>query len=247
MDGDAMQQVYLAIEKDDAIHERESAFWLSRGIASLRVSSMTEGIKEAMKNQFLYIGINGDNINFKPQLPLLRETTNDPIFIATTAYTMQKQAEAVNLGADLYGQIGENPDDNYATVMANIHALHERAKRRKPHAKLIPYGNILVAPKHRQVFVIDKEVELTKIDFDLLCLFMNNRGVIMTPEQIYNRVWKNERAESVDDVVKSAIKRLRKKISGHDTENGSGFIENIRDVGYRLPMAMSVKTDIQTC
>ena len=73
---------------------------------------MTEGIEEAMKNQFLYIGINGDNINFKPQLPLLREATNAPIFIATTGCAMQKQAEAVNPGADLYGQIGENPDDN---------------------------------------------------------------------------------------------------------------------------------------
>ena len=233
-----MQHTYLAIEKDDAIHERESAFWLSRNVASIRVSSMTEGIAEVMKNQFLFIGINADNINYIPQLPLLREATNDPIFIATSSYTMQKQAEAVNLGADLYGQAGETPSDNYDTVMANINALHERAKRRKPPVRLIPYGNILVAPKYRQVFVIDMKVKLTKIDFDLLCLFLNNRNIILTPEQIYNRVWKNERAESIDDTVKSAIKRLRKKINGHDSESGNGFIENVRDVGYRLPHVM---------
>jgi len=200
---------------------------------------MTEGIIEVMSRQFLFIGINDDNINFKPQLPILREATNLPIFIASSTYTMQKQAEAVRLGADLFGQAGETPNDNYDTVMANINALHERAKRRKPPVKLIPYGNILVAPKHRQVFVIDREIELTKIGFDLLCLFMNNRGVILTPEQIYNRVWKNERAESIDDVIKSAIKRLRKKINGHDTENESGFIENVRDVGYKLPTIIS--------
>ena len=60
-----MRPIYLAIENDIAIHDRDSAFWLSRNVASVRVSSMTEGI-------------NGDNINFKPQLPLLREATNDP-------------------------------------------------------------------------------------------------------------------------------------------------------------------------
>ena len=176
-----MQPTYLAIENDTTIHDRGSAFWLSRNVASVKVSSMTEGIEEAMKNQFLYIGINGDNINFKPQLPLLREATNDPIFIASSTYTMQKQAEAVNLDADLFGQIGETPSDNYETVMANINALQERAKRRKPPVKLILYGNILVAPKSRQVFVADREVELTKIDFDLLYLFLLNRSVILTP------------------------------------------------------------------
>ena len=45
---------------------------------------------------------------------------------------MQKQAEAVNLGADLYGQVGESPDANYTSVMTNIHALHERAKSENP-------------------------------------------------------------------------------------------------------------------
>ena len=241
-----MQNVYLAIEKDDAVHEKESAFWLSRGIASIRVTSMTKGIEESMKNQFLYIGINDDNINYQPQLPILREATSDPIFIASSTYTMQKQAEAVKLGADLFGQAGGTPNDNYNTVMANVNALHERTKRRKPPAKLILYGNILVELKRRQVFVIDSKVELTKLDFDLLCLFLNNRDVILTPEQIYNRVWKNERAESVDDVVKRAIKRLRKKINGHDTENGIGFIENVRDVGYKLPQVMCMKPDIVT-
>jgi uncharacterized protein YccT (UPF0319 family) len=124
-----MQQFYLAIEKNIEVHERESAFWLSRGIGSVRVSSMTEGIEEVMNRQYLFIGINDDNVNFRPQLPLLREVTNIPIFIASSNYTMQKQAEAVSLGADLFGQAGETPSDNYETCMANINALQERAKR----------------------------------------------------------------------------------------------------------------------
>jgi DNA-binding response OmpR family regulator len=227
----------LAIEKDDVFHERESAFWLSRGINSVKVTTMTEGIAEAMKQSFLYIGINAANINYAPQLPLLRETTNDPIFISTTNYTMQEQGDAVTLGADLFGQISDNPEENYNVVMENINALHERTKRRKlPTKHLIPYSKILVAPKHRQVFFADKEIELTRIDFDLLCLFMNNRGTVLSPEQIYNRLWKNEKAESIDDVIKSAIKRLRKKLNGYGEENGNGFIENIREVGYRLPV-----------
>jgi len=142
------------------------------------------------------------------------------------------------MGNNHFNPRGQGTRAEVAT-MANIDALQERTKRRKPSLKLIPYGNILVVPKYRQVFGVDSEIELTRIDFDLLYLFLNNRNAILTPEQIYNRVWKNERAESIDDVVKSAIKRLRKKINGHDTENGIGFIENVRDVGYKLPTIIS--------
>ena len=193
---------------------------------------MTDAIKEAMKKEFLYIGINAANINYKPQLPLLREITNDPIFISTTTYTMQEQSLAVSLGADLFGQISENPNDNYDAVMANIKALQERAKRRKPNTRIIAYKNILISPKHHRVFVNDKEIELTKQDFNLLYYFLSNRGVVLSNEQIYNRVWKNERAESVDHVVKSAMARLRKKIDDKDCK--TSFITNIWGVGYKI-------------
>lgn len=224
---------YLAVEKDDIVHDRESRFWLSRGISSVRVSSMSEGIKEAMKQQFLYIGINAANIYYQPQLPLLREVTNDPIFISTTTYTMQEQGIAVSLGADLFGQISENPNDNFDTVMANINALQTRSKRRKPVMNLILYGNILLAPKHHKVYVNDDNVRLTKTEFELLLYFITNRGQVLSAEQIYSHISKSESAESIDDIVRSSIKRLRKKVGGKDSENF--FIENIREVGYRLP------------
>ena len=228
-----MAIAYLAIERDDAVHERESAFWLSKGVSSIRVYSMTEGIEEAMKRQFLYIGINAGNINYKPQLPLLREATNDPVFIATPTYTMQEQGEAVRLGADLFGQISDNPNDNYNCVMDNVDALQERSRRRKTPPKYIPYGKILVAPKQRQVFIKDAEVKLTPIDYDLLHYFLNNRGIALSSEQIYNRVWKSEDAENIEGVVKAAVGRLRKKID--EEGNEPSFIENLWGVGYRLP------------
>jgi len=39
-----MNLLYLAIDKDEDVHNRELALWLKHGISSIRVSSMTEGI-----------------------------------------------------------------------------------------------------------------------------------------------------------------------------------------------------------
>ena len=229
-----MEITYLATENDDVIHNRESSFWASRNISSLRVSTMSEGIKEAINSQFLYIGINADNINYRPQLPLLRESANDPIFISTSNYTMQEQWEAITLGADLFGQISKNPDDNFHNVMANINALQERTQQRRPRVKLLFYGNVLMSPKYRKVFVDDKEIELTKLDFDLLYYLIINRGIALSTEQIHSQVWKNERTELIDNVVMCAIKRLRKKIAGQNTYNC--IIENVWGIGYRLSL-----------
>ena len=72
---------------------------------------------------------------------------------------------------------------------------------------------------------------MTRIEFDILHFLMENRGHVLSSEQIYNHIWKDERAESIEEAVKSAVKRIRKKIGGHDTD----FIENVWGVGYRLP------------
>ena len=228
-----MNTAYLAIDKNGDIHERESKFWLSRNVSSVRATSMYEGIEKAANTQFLYIAINAENINYQSELPILRAATNDLIFVSTTKYTMQEQGVAVRLGADLFGQLSDDPNDNYTTVMNNINGLNERAKRRKSPVKLLFYGNILIYPAHHQVFIDDVEVELTKTEFNMLCYFCTNRGKVLSAEQIYSNVWGHEHAEYIEVAVRSSIKRLRKKIGGQDADGV--LIENVRDVGYRLP------------
>lgn len=226
-----MDLKYLAIERDIAVHERESRFWLSRNISSIRVSSMREGIEKAISSKFLYIGINAANINYMPQLRLLREVTNDPIFISTTTYTMQEQGKAIENGADLFGQISDNPSENYASVMAAINRLHERANQRKIQPKIITYGNFLIAPSRHKAFIDDTEIELTKNEMEILHYLVANKGCILTHKQIYQKVFNSEFDESSSEVMYSAIRRLRRKIKDAAEID---YIENVRDVGYRI-------------
>jgi DNA-binding response OmpR family regulator len=133
----------------------------------------------------------------------------------------------------LFGQISENPEDNYSVVMDNINALHERSVRRKSPPILMPYGNILLSYTHRQVFVDDTEVELSKLEFDMLYFFLNHRGHALSFKQIYHHVWGDVYDESITASVKSTIKRLRDKIDGQDADNS--FIKSVRGYGYKLP------------
>jgi len=226
-----MDVKYLAIDDDISVHERESAFWLSRNISSIRVSSMSDGIKEVTREKFLYIGINADNITYMSLLRLMRDVTTAPILISTTNYTMQEQCKALSNGADLFGAISENPNDNYDAVMACINRLNERAKQPRPDIEIVTYHDILISPSHHRAFIKDDEIHLTKSEMDVLYYLTASRGQILSHEQLYSKISNNEHSELSSDNIYSTVKRLRKKIK--DVSH-IDYIKTIRDVGYRL-------------
>ena len=51
---------------------------------------MTEGVEKAIKNTFLSIIINADNIVYIPELKILRGATNDPILTVTSTFSIQE-------------------------------------------------------------------------------------------------------------------------------------------------------------
>jgi DNA-binding response OmpR family regulator len=193
---------------------------------------MSEGIEQARRKHFLYIGINAANIIYKPHLSILREVTNTPILISTTTYTMQEATEAKKLGADLFGQISDKPEENIDAVMTEIQSINKRGRKRKPPIDLIICGNILITPTYHQVIIGNVKVELTKTEFDLLYCLMNNRGRTLTFHQIYHEIWDGDCDTASNAALHQHIYNIREKISkaaGH-----SGYIESVAGVGYRF-------------
>ena len=225
----ALNLTYLAIDKDAALHNRESALWLRCGISSIRTTSMDEGIAYANDKQFLFIVINANNIDYMPKLRILRGVTADPILIATSNFAIEEQVEALHNGADFYGEFSET-DKNMKVVLAVINSVSERAGQRKDSIKIITYGDIIMIPDYRKVFGSGSELLLTKMEFDILYYLLSNRGRVLSHEQIYSFVFDDNYDEPAYDAVKSAIKRLRKKIGDKVA------IESVRGVGYRAPI-----------
>jgi DNA-binding response OmpR family regulator len=224
---------YLAVEKDMTVQERESKAWAALNIGSFRVSTMNEAIEVAMKKQFYYIGINASNVNYESKLELLRATTNDPIFIATDNYTMQEQGRAIQLGADLFGQLGETPEDNIASVTAQINRLNDRAKHRKTPPEITIVRNLLMAPLYHKAFIYETPIDLTKTEFDVLWYLLQNRGIVLKHDQLLRRIGgKNYDKAASDDVLWNHMGRIKQKLA--EVAPDVDYIENIKGVGYRF-------------
>ena len=80
---------------------------------------------------------------------------------------------------------------------------------------------------HR-VFVKDREVPLTALEFRLLVTFMSARERVLSREQLLREVW-GIRAHADTRTVDTSVKRLRQKLGP-----AAPSIETVRSVGYRF-------------
>ena len=127
-------------------------------------------------------------------------------------------------GADMDKLMGlEGGADDYMTKPFNILEVKARIKiilRRVSHShqaeksSIITVGEMQVNLNNRSVKIAGREVNLTAKEFDLLQLFITNRGKVFDRESLMRSIWKYEDIASSADVrtVDVHIRRLREKI-----------------------------------
>lgn len=92
---------------------------------------------------------------------------------------------------------------------------------------LISAQNVIINTKSRKTFVSGKEVQLAVKEYELLALLMENKGKVLTREQILEAVWNYDK-EIESRTLDVHIGLLRQKL------NNQKLIETVRGVGYRI-------------
>ncbi len=93
-------------------------------------------------------------------------------------------------------------------------------------------GSLRIDRQKRRIWVAGREVELTKKEFNLLLLLAENRGRVMTREDIRKALWGRRQLYSWSRTIDVHIRHLRQKLetdSDHPT-----LIRTVIGVGYRL-------------
>ena len=82
----------------------------------------------------------------------------------------------------------------------------------------------------KEVFCHGSKLKLTKKEYAIIELFMLNKNVMFSKEQIFDRVWGQD-SESYLETVTESIKNIRKKIKMKDPE--SSYINTVYGLGYK--------------
>ena len=116
-------------------------------------------------------------------------------------------------------------------LMARIKALLRRTDEGDTRSEHI-LGSLYVCPSKHIVKVDGQNVALTLKEFEMLCLLLDNHDIVLTRDQILNRVW-GYSFDGESRTVDVHIRTLRQKL-GH----AGDYIETVRGIGYKIGSAV---------
>lgn len=140
------------------------------------------------------------------------ETANIPIIFITAKDTENDTITGFNLGADDYISKPFSLREVQARVKAVLRRTGANGTEEKP--QLLQYQGLSINVEKKKVCIDTQEVALTKKEFEILLLLMQNKGRVFSRENILNKVWQDE-VYVLDRTIDVNITRLRKKIGAY--------------------------------
>lgn len=163
-------------------------------------------------------------------------TFSDAYVIMLTARADEvDRVVGLEVGADDYMTKPFSPRELVARVRAMLRRPRTAATASSSDADVRTFGPLEVDPLGHVVRVSGEEVQLTRIEFDLLETLSSKPAMVFSRALLRERVWGPDWFGD-DHVVDVHIANLRKKI---DLDGEDSFVRTVRGVGYRLSAAAS--------
>lgn len=155
----------------------------------------------------------------------IREFSDVPIIMLTAKTEEKDELKSFSLGVDEFISKPFSPK----VLVARVHALLRRTASGKVSEEVIKAGDISVDKSAHQVFVGDEKVDLSIKEFELLCYFLENKGIALSREKILSSVWDYDyfgEARTID----THVKKLRAKLG----PKAGDMIKTIWGMGYKF-------------
>jgi DNA-binding response OmpR family regulator len=221
----------LFIEDDDAIRLALSMALEDEGYAVSQAASGRDGLRafREQEPELVLLDLRLPDISGFEVCRAMRASSIVPIIIVTA------QADTYDLVAGL-----EAGADDYVTkpVVPKELAARIRAALRRVHLHDVPsfapasrFGDVELRREQGIALKGGRELSLTKTEFRLLCEFADHVGMVLSRDQLLERVWGYEYLGD-SRLVDAHVRRLRVKIE--DQPDEPKLIVTARGIGYRL-------------
>jgi DNA-binding response OmpR family regulator len=156
-----------------------------------------------------------------------RKGQDTPIILLTARVDDDERVIGLELGADDYITKPFRPRE----LVARVRAVLRRAGKTEPQAQVLQVADITLDRETRTVTVVDRSVDLTPSEFDLLAALMASPGRVFSRLDLLD-ILQGIRYEGYERTIDTHIKNLRFKIEPNPRK--PHYIETVYGVGYRL-------------
>jgi len=191
-------------------------------------SSGDEGLFMAMQNIYDTIVLDvmlPEKDGFEIIASLRAEGIKTPVCFLTARDSLEDRVKGLNLGGDDYlVKPFQGPE-----LIARVKALLRRSGALAIDES-IQYGTMKLTGKENPIDINGEKVKFTLKQYELLEYMIHNQGVILTKEQIYDRVWGFE-SDTTMEIVEVFMHHIRKKLEPFGYHK---HIQTVRGIGYQL-------------
>jgi two-component system KDP operon response regulator KdpE len=162
----------------------------------------------------------------------IRSFSDVPIVVINQSHDVMDKVTALETGADDWMSSDFVPME----FIARINAILRRCSPRRDRRSYFLGGKLAIDYATREVFISDKKVKLTPIQYKLLCHLVENAGRVCSTAELLRHVWGPSYSDD-RELLKLGVYRLRARIE-EDPSNPE-IVLNERGIGYLIRAAGS--------
>ena len=220
-------QSVLVVEDEASIASFVSLYLKNAGYEVRTAANGTEALISVQKSQpsLIVLDLMLPDIDGIEICRRIRQKSDVPILMLTARDEDVDKIIGLEVGADDYMTKPFNPRE----LVARVKSILRRAapERKEPESAVIQHGDLTVDAGRREVKVGDQEVQLAPKEFDLLWELLDHRGLVLTRDQLLERVWGYTFAGDTR-TVDVHVRQLRRKLGD------ASPIVTVWGVGYKV-------------
>lgn len=222
-----MQEKILLVEDDRDIVDYLSSFLKNENFIVEAVAGQREAIEklETREYDLLLIDISLADGNGYAVCAAAKEKSTAAVIFLTASGDEYSVVTGLDMGADDYINKPFRPRE----LVSRIRSVLRRTGKSQ---KLLKEGSITVDIVKGIVYRNGEELALSALEYRLLLIFFNNKGVVLSRGRLLSEIWDVAGEFVNDNTLTVYIKRLREKIE--EDPSHPELIKTVRGMGYRL-------------
>lgn len=157
---------------------------------------------------------------------LIKERNNSPVIFLTAKDEEVEVVRGLDMGADDYIVKPFRTRE----LISRINSVLRRYEKATSDENQIKCQNIIIDNNIGKVYKNGQEVIFTSLEYKILLMLFTNKGILVTREQILDKIWDIAGNFVNDNTLTVYIKRIREKLDDKDGQ----IIQTVRGIGYRV-------------
>ncbi|MDD6435969.1 MAG: VanR-ABDEGLN family response regulator transcription factor [Clostridiales bacterium] len=165
-------------------------------------------------------------------LKKIREKYTFPVMMLTAKIQDIDKITGLTLGADDYIAKPFNPLELVARVKAQLRRYTQYNDTSDKSDGIIDFKGLVLNRDSHECTYNEKELTLTPLEFNILWILCENRGKVISSEELFEQVWGEKYYKNSNNTVMVHIRHLREKMS--DPSGKCDLIKTVWGVGYKI-------------